>query len=325
VLLGARGQVLAQSNWSARNEAVEAMKKNSQSQQDEAISEFDDIAKRWNQMSEDRKKEYSVIRHRNSIVLDCASALDHRSRFLDIGCGTGQLVIRVACAGINSLGIDISQEMISQCEKNILATPCAGEFRRGSFLEMSLPNHRYHLISALGFIEYIGTEELDQFFLKAVDLLVPEGILVVGSRNRLFNVFSMNKFTDIEIELENVKNLISQSVIFQGSPDASEVITSLSRLGFIEPQPDQHPHTGINVSTRFQYSPAELVHRMDKVGLTVKKMIPINLHIFPPSVGRDHERLVNKIRSQSLEFADHRLIPQASSFVIVATKCAETA
>lgn len=84
-------------------------------------------------------------------------------RFLDVGCGSGQLVINVASRGIEAEGSDFFDEMA-------------------------------------------------QFFNRCYDMLRPGGYLVVGSRNRLFNIFSLNEFTTLEVSLGIMNVLLSKAV-----------------------------------------------------------------------------------------------------------------
>ena len=62
-------------------------------QSEQTLAEFRAIADWWDESSTS-ESTYSVIRHRNSIVLDCANQRSAGS-FLDIGCGTGQLTLDV--------------------------------------------------------------------------------------------------------------------------------------------------------------------------------------------------------------------------------------
>ena len=290
-------------------------------QSTQTLAEFCAIADWWNDASKD-DDTYSVISHRNRIVQDFAFQCDPNSSALDVGCGSGQLVIKLAEMGLTSHGIDVSPEMISHCGKNLKVSGTNATFYLDSFFNHNFDSNLYSLISALGFIEYISQIEFQEFLSKVSRLLEPNGKLVIGSRNRLFNIVGMNQFTDIELELGNIENLVGQSIICQTSTSQDSAISSLASLASIEVQPQTHPNTGIQVDTRYQYSPAELCMRLTNAGLNPKALIPVNYHGIPTSLietyRSEYESLaLNMSRSKTY---DQRLLPYCSSFLVAAEK-----
>lgn len=117
----------------------------------------------WQNKSANKSGEYNVIRDCSRAVLEVIDTSINGLRFLDVGCGSGQLVINVASRGIEAEGSDFFDEMA-------------------------------------------------QFFNRCYDMLRPGGYLVVGSRNRLFNIFSLNEFTTLEVSLGIMNVLLSKAV-----------------------------------------------------------------------------------------------------------------
>jgi 2-polyprenyl-3-methyl-5-hydroxy-6-metoxy-1,4-benzoquinol methylase len=91
-------------------------------QHDQAQRYFRSAATEWQNKAIDGSGTYNVIEGRNRAVMDVLRRTENARRFLDVGCGTGQLVIMAAEQGLDAEGIDFADEMISKCEANARAT-----------------------------------------------------------------------------------------------------------------------------------------------------------------------------------------------------------
>jgi hypothetical protein len=58
---------------------------------------------------------------------------------------------------------------------------------------------------------------MEDFFDRAAAMLRPGGALVVGSRNRLYNAVSMNRFTEMERKLGVLDRLTAEAIAIQTS------------------------------------------------------------------------------------------------------------
>ena len=58
---------------------------------------------------------------------------------------------------------------------------------------------KFDCISANGFIEYLSLSDIKKFIRISNDLLTNKGCLIFGTRNRLFNLYFLNKFSKNEI------------------------------------------------------------------------------------------------------------------------------
>ena len=291
-------------------------------QQNETYDFFNSTAKAWQQKA--TSKTYNVIENRHAAVLEIMSGFDGEPAILDVGCGTGQLVIEAAKRGWKATGIDFSSEMINLAEQNSSEVGSSAQFECTSIFDFTPEPGKYDVISAQGFIEYISLDQLDQFLDFALLSLKKGGSLALGSRNRLFNLRSLNEFTKLEIELGTVNTLLEESCILQTSKTQAEAISKLAALNLFYEQPAVHPRTEIEVGTRYQFSPGDLISRLSKHGLTAYRICPVNFHALPISLlkNEDFKGIHNNLAQLASQnwINLHEIVPFCSSFVIEAKK-----
>lgn len=287
-------------------------------QYDETLRLYRADADNWQRKSANEAKWFSTIHERNRAALNTLSELGSACDFLDLGCGTGQLVVAAAGAGHRASGIDFSPEMIRHCEDNARKAGVSATFKCGSVFDFDFGAESLDVISGMGFIEYFLPEEMTELFHHAYRMLRPGGALVIGSRNRLFNLFSHNAFTALELELGTVEALLKECVALENSATQEEALSALRKLERIDPQPDEHPSTGVPVARRPQYSPADLALRLREVGFTAKRLLPVHFHGLPVQLVREQTKLHEDIAQTISDLCetDHRVLPQCSTYVI---------
>jgi hypothetical protein len=145
---------------------------------------------------------------------------------------------------------------------------------------------------------------------------------VVGSRNRVFNAFSLNDFTQLELEMGTLGALIAEAKTLRSYPNPQALFAALRHHERIDAQPDHHPITGIPVETRYQYSPADLICRLRRCGLAPAALFPVHYHGLPPQVAAEQAELHSRIALAATEIGlrDHRLVPSCSTFVVDARR-----
>jgi len=293
-------------------------------QQKQTKQFFKGHASEWQLKAQD--EVYSLINDRHRAVHKCLDNYVAGSRLLDVGCGTGQLAIEASARGYDAVGIDFADEMITIAKDNARKTNSSAKFEVASVFEYSNADP-FDVISAMGFIEYISLSQLDEFFDFVNKHLKPRGSISVGSRNRLFNVATYNDYTKMEKGLSTIDSLIEEASLIISAREKSELILNLRkfRLNNDLIQNDTHPLTGIGVETRFQFTPSDLISRIEKHGFKVSNIYPVNYHTFNPvilsdemlkNVGRQISELISA--QQQLNF---RLLTNSSSFVLEAMKC----
>ena len=291
-------------------------------QQEEALHYFNAHAEEWkNKAKAADAGQVNLIQQRNQYVIAIISDRKETISMLDIGCGTGDLVCEAAKKGINSIGVDFAQEMIDLALKTTKEEQLKkAKFECCSIFDFNLSEKKFDVISANGFIEYISQQELNKFFDLVCDALNPNGSFVVGSRNRLFNLFSLNSFTQQELDSSSIESLLKESMVFASGDNIEEVLK-------VEPAPlqnndTQHTFTGIDVLTRFQYTPHQLVNMLKERGFEVVEVYPVHIHSLP-SVFKEkhpeiHTSISNLLHSHARQCPE--LVPFSSSFMLHAQK-----
>ncbi len=291
-------------------------------QQKQTLNYFSQNAADWQRKAS--VASFSVIDNRHNAVLEVMKDYKDGRLLLDVGCGTGQLAVEASKKGWHSVGIDYAGSMIDICKSNNREAGANAEFHCASIFDFDIKAASYDVVSAQGFIEYISLVELDTFLGLIGKGLKNGGAIALGSRNRLFNLHSLNEFSLLELQLDSVKNLLRESIILQSSKSQSEAIGKLAELNYAYSHPDTHPETGIKVETRFQFSPADLIRRLAKHGLRPTRIFPVHFHGLPLSLIKDdrlnplHAELADLISRQYIN--SHAFVPYSSSFVIEAKK-----
>jgi 2-polyprenyl-3-methyl-5-hydroxy-6-metoxy-1,4-benzoquinol methylase len=290
-------------------------------QQKQTLDYFKSHAEDWNLKATD--EAYSLIENRHNAVLEVMKAYSNNSSILDVGCGTGQLAIEASKIGWQSLGLDFAQEMIDICIQNNSEFNTKADFVCTSIFEANLENKSFDVVSAQGFIEYISLDQISELLKLIYSCLKDNGSITLGSRNRLFNLHSLNSFTEIESSLGTIDKLSTEGIILQSSSTQEKAVEMLAELNFDYEQPTEHPLTGVKVDTRYQFSPADLIAKLAKHGFKVKKIYPVHFHPLPITMLGD---LPSEIHKQLAKLAsttwisNHKLVPYSSSFVIEALK-----
>ena len=231
-----------------------------------------------------------------------------------MGCGSGDLVNLSKKYTIESIGVDFAKKMIDIAVKRF------SKYKNLKFYNDSILNFKsdkkFNLISANGFI-VLSLKEFSKFLLLSNKLMYKKGFLILSSRNRLYNVASLNQFTVKEVEAKNYRELIQEIIdLKEMSFDKFKKIKKRKIKGVNFKQ----PKTGINVDVRHQYTPNQLISFLNKYGFVVKEIFPINLHVYGKSIIEKNDVFKFDIK-KNLELKSYKnLIPHASTFMVVAKK-----
>lgn len=292
-------------------------------QQKQTKNYFERVSNQWYVKANlNSNKILNIINQRNEYVRKTASDfLSKNAKTLDVGCGTGELVLELLKSGYNSQGIDFSKSMIKKAKEQATKNNLEKEaFICESFFDYEF-NKKFNMISANGFIEYISECELKKFLIKSHQLLSKNGILIINSRNRLFNVFSFNEFTKDEIKEKTLNSLIEECIYFNLGRNLKNILKN-KKKSKIKTNLKKHSKTGINIDTRFQYTPFQLIEKLEKNYFKPFDIAPIHIHVFTTGSRKIypdlHNEFSNYIQIQKNE--NIAFIPQSSSFMIAAKK-----
>ena len=284
------------------------------SQQKQTKKFFEQDAKNWSIKSNFKIKILNSIHERNFYVLK--KIKKHKSKsLLDVGCGSGDLCYQAAKITNKTIGIDFAKSMINIANSKFRKKNL--KFFPNNFFSFKF-NEKYECIAANGFIEYLSISDIKKFLDISKFLLKKNGILVFGSRNRLFNLFSLNKFSKEELKKNTFKKFYDESILLNNLKFKDFV--KVKKNKFSENLYKQ-PKTGINVYKRHQFSPLQIIDLLNKKKLKIIDIHPINYHPVLPTKFNNKK---SQIFSNSIYYLkdDNKLpfIPFSSSFMVTAKK-----
>ncbi len=295
---------------------IHLKKQNKTTQQKQTKTFFEKEAFKWSERADIVKNSVpNTIIQRNTFALKIIKKYNLKNH-LDAGCGSGDLCFASSKITKNSVGLDFSKKMISIANK---------KFKRKNlqFYDQSVfdfkTSRKFDAISAIGFLEYLSFDEIKKFISHCDKLMTDDGVLILGSRNRLYNLFSLNKFTELELNLKSYKNLIKESIDLNKSNLKNFLKNNKNKM---EETPFRQPTTtGIKVNVRNQFSPGQINNLLSKLNFNIIDLEPINYHPVSPKIynlgNNDYRKISNFIMKDGDKLP---LIPFSSSFIVAAKK-----
>lgn len=292
-------------------------------QQEETRKYFHENAANW---SETVKREVSrnviVSKIRNQYILDLAERMENCRAILDVGCGSGDLIVAAAEQGITGTGIDFAPAMIEECERLATEKGVAEKttFAVRSFQEYESKNSNFDVIAANGLIEYVSIEETAEFFDWCRETLPEFGRLAFSIRNRLFNTYSLNAFTERELQCGMAEALLRESIYLSSAP-ALDTLATYSGEASVESESFVHPETsGIEVAVRHMYTPVQLAKLLKASGLKLVDVYPCHIHASAPQLRKEdpqlHADLAMTLQERAEQFP--HLVTQSSALMLQA-------
>lgn len=112
-------------------------------------------------------------------------------RVCDAACGTGEFTIRLAKAGYDALGADISEGMLARAQDKARSAGVRAQFVRQDLRTLALPRPVEALTCMCDGVNYLPMpRDVKLFFARASEALKPGGVFVfdISTRYKLRNV-----------------------------------------------------------------------------------------------------------------------------------------
>ena len=232
-----------------------------------------------------------------------APAMHDGARLADLGCGGGQLCVHAANLGWSAVGVDNAPGMIEE------ARTAAGDadiaWIEAAYDESGLPDGEFDAVTALGLIEYLPDD--DGLFAEAARLLRPGGRLAVSCRNRLYNLLSVNEYTEDELAgdaprlLDELRELLSQTDAseLQGLAESVAAATDELRAAAESDReiaaPELHDHVRSFQRGRRQHTPRDLQPAAERHGFRNAGVLALHPHPLPPALEALSPRVYNQL------------------------------
>lgn len=111
-------------------------------------------------------------------------ALEPGMRVLDIGCGWGGMALYIhARTGADVLGITLSEEQLKVARERAEAAGVADKVRF-ELIDYRHQTGQFDRIVSVGMFEHVGTAHYRTFFRKCVELLTPDGVMLLHTIGR---------------------------------------------------------------------------------------------------------------------------------------------
>jgi 2-polyprenyl-3-methyl-5-hydroxy-6-metoxy-1,4-benzoquinol methylase len=292
-------------------------------QQKETLDYFERNAREWQGLAkEDSPDVVNTLRQRYEYGWLVARRYGPFKRILDVGCGAGDALWPLAGTAEECLGLDFAQSMIDLARseaRKLGHSSC--NFEVANALRHDYRQARYDLILSYGLIEYFSREETVEFFDLMYAAAAPGARIVVESRNRLFNVFSVNAFTQQEIDQGNLIELAKEATAAAAQTDPAAVVRAV--MAATAPAPlTAYPVVGVPVRLRHQYTPGELCRIAAASGFEPMSVSGYHFHGIPPKMKEAfpsmHARISNAVQPAAVE--NGAALAFCSSFMIHARK-----
>jgi 2-polyprenyl-3-methyl-5-hydroxy-6-metoxy-1,4-benzoquinol methylase len=270
---------------------------------------FEEHAEDWIASSYRGKDDlYPTADHRarivTRIVRDMRTSQSDNLTIADLGCGGGNLSIRLAGVGFQIDGIDQAENMIeiANSAKALLPEKEQGNvtFIQGELEANNLPRGDYDVVIAMGVIGYLESD--DTLFQVAKALLKPGGAFILSCRNRLFNMNSLSFRTLEDIRIGEAEGLVAEifdyyqpvpstdcAVLTERLQTVSERVTNLPIGRKRDPVDDAvtRPNlTKIPEIEARQHTPSGINSIAQKHDMTCTATYGVHPHLIDPNVAK---------------------------------------
>ena len=266
---------------------------------------FDEVAGMWSLAAygnDQSVSPYPTGKIRTDITLSQIDRLNNDvpgtvSTAVDLGCGTGELLLGFADRGLNATGVDIAVAMVDEANRLVESHHTGTSVVRAvvgdaeNYASELSEDGSIDVVTAMGLIEYL--QEDSNLLASAFSMLRPGGMMFVQCRNRLFNLCSANRYTKSEASDQEIPMLLehleaSRKFSPIGAPDSNAIKSTVERLGELSQVSMSGPanttilpQRGSDVLRR-QHTPVEFAESCQQAGLELESIVYYRMHPIPP-------------------------------------------
>ena len=108
--------------------------------------------------------------------------LPRKGRLLDVGCGTGKLLIEAGRRGVRGIGVDTNSEMLLIAEERVKKHNLARriDFKHGDATSLEFNDRTFDVIVSILMVSELHPKQLKAFLNEAARVVVPGGQVVIG-------------------------------------------------------------------------------------------------------------------------------------------------
>lgn len=128
-------------------------------------------------------------------------------KLLDIGCGTGELAVRLAKAGYDVTGVDLSTEMLTVADSKASENQLEIQFYEQDMRELNLPEQFDIITIMCDSLNYLETlDDIKATFKRVNEHLNEEGLFIIDvhSLYKINQIFKNHEFTYNEEKLSYI-------------------------------------------------------------------------------------------------------------------------
>lgn len=265
---------------------------------------FDRHAHDWVEAAYAGNVRFPVGAERVRLAIEAvAPAMHVGARLVDLGCGGGQLCRHAARLGWSAVGVDNAPGMIDEARR--AAGELEIEWIVADYDDAGLPTGAFDAVTAMGVIEYLPDDE--GLFSEAARLLRPGGRFAVSCRNRLYNLLSVNDYTEEEYAgdaralLAELREHLEQTRSEDLHALAESLVATAEELQKAVgsdrdvPAPELHDHRRSFQRGRRQHTPRELMPAAEPHGFRADVVLGLHPHPLPPALEPLAPRAYNSI------------------------------
>jgi len=140
------------------------------------------------------KEGYPTIKIRQDIVLSLLKEIKPK-KILDVGCGSGEPLIEMLNLGYETEGFDYSEEMLQKAKENLKSAGHPEDIVHLNNMEdpKGIQSGDFDCLVANGAVFY--AQDFEKTMKNLTELLPKGGHFVFSLQNKLFSLFSLNKYS----------------------------------------------------------------------------------------------------------------------------------